>query len=398
MLSQALSRLDAQDGDLYSRALLRSAIVEKLSYRLSDALNILAKAVPFFETSTNHTLKGTFHYEFANVLRRIGETEHCDNYIDRAVIEYTAAGFHFEQAGLARYQGCVENNLALVYLKTNHLAEAHEHLDRAQALFTRLTDTVHLAQVEDTRARVMLAEGAFARAKKIAESAVRMLETGGEQSILAETLTTYGIALAVVGDKEQARAAFERAISVAEEVNDAEGAGIAALTLFEQLAGQLYDSEIYDVLERAHYFLKDTRNTASRNRLTACLYRALSMIHTFRPDWNTFSLEQTLHRHEARYIQMALEDSAGVISRAARLLGLTYQRLQYMLKSPHKELRNLPGPATSSGQHGTKHDSNPIQRSVRRVANQKPETVRILHVEDDPTIAGLVQEIAQQEG
>jgi len=397
MLSQALSRLDARDGDLNSRALLRSAIVERLSYRLSDALNILTRAAPLFETSTNHTLRGTFHYEFANVLRRLGEIENCAVYIDRAVIEYTAASFHFEQASLARYQACVENNLALVYLKTNNLADAHEHLDRAQALFTRLSDTVHLAQVEDTRARVMLAEGAVAKAEKIARSAVRMLEKGGERSILAEALTTHGIALAGLGDEEQARLVFDRAISVAEQASDLESAGVAALTLFEQLATRLSSDEIYEVLERAHDLLKDSRSTTSRNRLIACLYRALSMIHTFRPDWNTFSLEQTLHRHEARYVQMALEDAGGIISRAARLLGLTYQRLQYMLKKPHKNLRNLLVPVTATPQPGTGIDEEEIM-NPSGATREKLQPVRILHVEIDPTVAGVVQEIAQQQG
>ena len=176
--------------------------------------------------------------------------------------------------------------------------EAHEHLDRAQALFTRLNDNVHLAQIEDTRARVMLAEGAVAKAEKIAKSAVRMLEKGGEQSLLPEALTTHGIALARLGEHEQARAAFERAIVIAEQAGDLESAGLAALTLFEQLAERLSDDEICETLERAHELLKDTKNAATRNRSESA-FRALSMIHTFRPDWATFSLEQTLHHHEA---------------------------------------------------------------------------------------------------
>ncbi len=121
------------------------------------------------------------------------------------------------------------------------------------------------------------------------------------------------------------------------------------------------------------------------------------MIHTFRPDWNTFSLEQTLHRHEARYIQLALEDAGGVISRAARLLGLTYQRLQYMLKNPHKNLRNLLAPVTATSQPETKLDDDVTTHSGE-TTKQKIQPVRILQVEDDSTVAGVVQEIAQQEG
>ena len=338
MLSQALSRLDAQDGDLNSRALLRSAVVERVSHRLSDALNILTKAAPLFESSTNHSLRGTFHYEFANVLRRLGEVEKCADYIDRAVIEYTAASFHFEHAGHARYQACVENNLALVYLKTNRLAEAHEHLDRAQALFTHLNDTVHLAQVEDTRAQVMLAEGLVAKAEKIARSAVRMLESGDEPSLLTESLITHGIALYRLNQKDQARATFERAIAVSERAGDLESAGLAAITLVEQVGQELSDDDLCLILERARDFLKDNTNPIPRDRLLECVFYGLSLIHAFRPDWTNYSLDKSVHRYEARQIRRALEDAGGVIAQAARLLGLTHQRLQYMLKNPHKDL------------------------------------------------------------
>jgi len=82
---------------------------------------------------------------------------------------------------------------------------------------------LHLAQVEETRARVMLAEGTVAKAEKIAKLAVRMLEKGGEQSLLAEALTTHGVALArLVENKKQARGVFERAIANAEQAGDLE--------------------------------------------------------------------------------------------------------------------------------------------------------------------------------
>lgn len=392
MLAQAVSQLTEEDGELYALALLRSAIVEKLSNQINDALNILSKAAALFEAITNHTLRGTFHYEFANLLRRISEIESNYNYLDRAVIEYTAASFHFEQAGHARYQACVENNLALVYLTTNRLQEAHEHLDSAQALFTALKDNVHLAQVEDTRARVMLAEGAISQAEKVARSAVRLLERGGEP-ILAEALITHGVALLHLGSKDEARANFKRALDVAERTGDLETAGIAALTLFEQLGDNLSNDEICEILDRAHNLLKNSKNASTRTRLTESAFRALSIIHTSRPDWTNFSLEETLHRHEARYIQMALEDADGVRSRAARFLGLGgYQNLQYMLKNTHKELQYVGMPLAEQ-----RSDDNPDEAIVLS-ASTEPRTVRILHVKDDSTVADIVREFALDQG
>jgi len=395
LFAEALTQLDDQDGDLKAVAQLRSAVLELIAERLNDAFHILTTAAPLFGASKNHTLKGRFHNEFALVIRRLGAIEDRADYIDRALIEYAAASFHFEQGGHARYQACVENNLGFLFGTIRKFAEAHEHLDRAQALFTRLNDNVHLAQVEDTRARVMLAEGAVAKAEKITKAAVQMLEKGGESALLPEALTTHGTALARLGNHEQARAAFERAIVIAEQAGDLESAGVAALTLFEYLAEQLSDDEICESLERAHDLLKNTKNAATRNRLTDGALRALSMIHTFRPEWESFSLEETLHRHEARYIRMALEDAGGVIARAARLLGLSgHQNLQYMLKNPHKNLRNiLP---SISGQ-----EVNPDQSASGRISEapkQRIRAFRILHVEDDLAVAGLVGEMLEHEG
>ncbi|SRR5258708_39908569 len=87
-------------------------------------------------------------------------------------------------------------------------------------LMTRLKDNVHLAQVDEPRARVLLAEGRIAEAEKTARAAVRGLEKGDELSLLAEALTTHGIALARLNHSAQAQAALDRAIKVAERSGD----------------------------------------------------------------------------------------------------------------------------------------------------------------------------------
>jgi CheY-like chemotaxis protein len=396
MLSEAVSQLNEEDEDLNRRALLRSAIVEKLADRVSDALNMLTKAAPLFEASNNHTLVGSFHNEFGNVLRRFSEIENATDYIDRAVIEYTAASVHFELGGNTRYQACVENNLALLYLKTDRFAEAHEHLDRAQALFTRLNDPVHLAQVEDTRARVMLAEGAIAKAEKVARSAVRMLEKGDEPSLLTEALITHGITLIRLNQKEQAQATFEDAIAVSERAGDLESAGLATIRLVEEIGQELSDDELYVTLERARQLLKDNTNPASRDRLLECAFYGLSLLHTYSPEWTNYSLDKSVHRYEARQIRRALQDAGGVISQAARLLGLTHQRLHKILKNRHKDLRHVLAEIIASGQ-----ESNPAADPISDRHQETSKTtlpITVLHVEDDPTIAGLIQEISEHEG
>ncbi len=113
-------------------ALLRSAIIEETANRHNDALRIHTEAARLFQHLENHLLQGSFHNSFAIVLKNLGAAENREDYIDRALIEYAAASYHFEQAGHIRYQACVENNLAMLFWKAHRFADAHEHLDRAQ--------------------------------------------------------------------------------------------------------------------------------------------------------------------------------------------------------------------------------------------------------------------------
>jgi tetratricopeptide (TPR) repeat protein len=196
LMKDALALLSDDDEELKAVILLRLALVEKVAYKTVDALQLLTEAAPLFSASDNNTLKGRFHNEYAQVLRKLGEAESRGQYIDRALIEYAAASYHFEQGGHTRYQACVENNLGFLFSNIGKYEEAHTHLDRAQALLTSLRDEVHLAQTDETRARVYLAEGKVVEAERVARAAVGVLERGGEQALLAEALTPQGVALA----------------------------------------------------------------------------------------------------------------------------------------------------------------------------------------------------------
>jgi tetratricopeptide (TPR) repeat protein len=243
MLQEALGHLCNRSGSIQALALLRSALIEISDRRYNDALRIFIEAAPIFESCKEHVLRANYHNAFASTLNYLSASEYREDYVDRAFIEYAAASFHFEQAEHTRYQACVENNLGFLFSTVSKFAEAHDHLDRAQALFTTLKDSVYLAQVDDTRAKVLLAEGRVAEAEKFVASAVRTLERGGEQSLLAESLTTHGIALARLGRYEGACEALLRAMEVAEQAGDLESAGQAALCLIEESGEHLSAEE-----------------------------------------------------------------------------------------------------------------------------------------------------------
>src|SRR5215213_6320111 len=338
VVNEALHRLSESDIELRAKALLRSAIIEEESKRFGDALRIHTEAGPLFEQLENHCLIGSYHNAYAIVLRNLGTAENRQDYIDLALIEYAAAAYHFEVAGHIRYQACVENNLAFLFWKLERFADAHKHLDRAQILFARLKDDLHSAQVDDTRAQVLLAEGRVVEAERAARRAVQTLESGDAAWVLAEALTTQATALARLRHSSEARAAFERAISIAEQAGDTQRAGLAALTLVEELGGELSNDELCIVIDQAKSFLSWSRDVATVRRLAINACSVLSVVRNYLElprsvDWTKFSFPDAVRRYEAHFIKLALNEAGGRITRAARLLRLKgHQSLTSLLK------------------------------------------------------------------
>ncbi|HEX8844945.1 MAG TPA: sigma 54-interacting transcriptional regulator [Pyrinomonadaceae bacterium] len=274
-LREVLSRLGDQESEQKARALLNSGIVEMQLGRLNDALRIMTEAVPLFEKNQSHAAKGRFHVQLALVLSRLGAAEHREDYTDHALVEYEAASYHFEQAGHTRFRARVENNLGYLLFIAGKFAEAQEHLDRAHLLFTSLKDIGSAAQVDETRARMLLAQKRNSEAEKLARSAIRMLEKGDEQWPLAEALTTHGVALNRLGRYEESRLTLERAMDVGAQAGHNEGAGMAALTIIEELDGRLRAEEMSNLYERADELLASSQNAEALTRLRAAARRVL---------------------------------------------------------------------------------------------------------------------------
>ncbi len=170
-LTNALACLGDQDSELKAVLLIRAGIIEERTQRLQKALRFYDEAAPLLEESDDHALKGAFHDEVAIVLMRLSNGTNSNDYLDRALIEYEAASFHFEQAGNIRYRARVENNLGYLFFSVARYQEAHVHLDRARGLFIELGDIGAAAGVDDTRARVLLAEGRTVEAERFARQA-----------------------------------------------------------------------------------------------------------------------------------------------------------------------------------------------------------------------------------
>jgi tetratricopeptide (TPR) repeat protein len=337
ILQEAALKLDEADTDLKAKVSIRRSVVEISAGRYSDALRILNEAEAVFQNAPD-ALKGRWHAQTAISLWGLGMAEGRADYLDRAIIEYTAAIYYFEGAGHERYCANNLNNLAFLLFKLGRYKEAHEQLDRAQMIFTRLKDPGNLAEVDETRARVLIAEGKYREANRIIAGVAQTLEHIGEQALLADALTVQATAEARLGRHVTSLLIFNRAVTVAEQAGALKSAGLATLTMIEEHgATRLSEEELYEAFTRADALLKRTQDAEAVSRLLACARLIARRLGVVRMD-KGFTLREALRQYEARYIRSALRESGGRLTAAAKRLGITYQKLQYLLETRHKDL------------------------------------------------------------
>jgi len=277
-LQSCVEELTAEDFELKAVALIRLAIVERHSGRLHEALSLLERASSLEELSSVWT-KGRFHTEMANTLKAFGVSEGKSPYFDHALSHYRQASTQFEQLGNARYLAIVENNLGYLLLSLQRYEESEIHLERARAIFKKLGDAIGCAQVDETLAQLYFVSDRIDFAEFTIKRALDTLEGSGEDALLAEALTTQGLVLCRLGQKQQAKPIIERARRIAERCGDREGAGRALLILIEEMCEQLADDERREIGAQANQLLANSQQHATRERLRKCL-ETIAEAHT----------------------------------------------------------------------------------------------------------------------
>jgi tetratricopeptide (TPR) repeat protein len=337
LLSGALERLIETSET--AEAVVKLAIVECSAGRYGDALALLKEHAHVFDERVSHALRGSFHNQLALVLKQLGILEGRSDYLDRAIIEYTAAIYHVGKAGNDRYRAVGENNLANLLRKLGRHRQAHEHLDRAESILRRLNDAGLLAQVDETRASVHIAEKRYADAERVIARAVQTLEPGGAAALLADSLTTQGLAWSRLGKVWNSIDALRRAVQVAEEVGAFSNAGLAALTLIEEHGARrtFSQADLYKLYQRAERLLKDTQHPETVARRLACAHVVMRRLVDIRPGDGNFTFFSAVQEFEEKLIEWALEEAQGSVVKAARMLGLKHQTFSSMLNQRHKK-------------------------------------------------------------
>ncbi len=346
VLDDALKGLEDKDSDLKAKVLIRSVSVEIWTGRYYRAKQILEEAKPIFD-GANDALKGRWHGQIALVLDKLANAERNTDYLDRAIIEYTAAIYHYEQAKHERYAAINLNNTAMLLYEFGRYDDAHEYLDRAVSVLTRLKDDGLLAQVKETRARVLIAEARYQEANRVIAEAVRTFEKGGEAALLADAFIIQGIVWSKLRMYDRSIHILRHAMNIAQDSGASPSAGLAALALIEEHGeARLPESELCSIYLRADTMLRDTQDAEEVARLRACAAVVVrrASISRAKPGAENFSLPDAVLAYEGELIEQALELAEGKLSQAAKRLGVTRQRLTHILKTRHRNLRHKRAP------------------------------------------------------
>ncbi len=343
MFSEALQKLTIE-GKTRANALLGLSVVEWSATRYDEALKILIDNASLFNKITNHTLRGFYHNQLAMILRKLVTPENKTEQLNRVIDEYEQADSEFKLARNTVFRAHVKNNIGNALRDLSRFRKAHEYLDHARRLTVNVRDKVRTAQVDESRAQAFMAEQKYAQAEVAARHAVRSFEKAGRQCFLAEALITHGIALARLGKTVQAQFNFRKAIEVAHQAGALNRAGIAALTLIEEI-DELSPEILLSAYEQAGEWLSTSQSQEIFQRFkTAGKKLALKLREgkvkgapevLFNQPRN---VKQDLLSIEREMIRKALAEVNGSVTHAASLLGMSYQGLAYLIKSRHPEL------------------------------------------------------------
>ncbi|HKP47105.1 MAG TPA: tetratricopeptide repeat protein [Pyrinomonadaceae bacterium] len=264
---------------------------------------------------------------------------------------YEKADQHFKTARNSVFRADIKNNIANLLREFKRFDEAHKYLEQARRLRIRVKDKVGVAQIDDTRAQVLIAEKKFAEAEVVARSAVRALEKSGHQCLLADALITHGVAIARLKQTQRAQFTFQKAIEVGHQVGALNKAGLAALTLIEEL-DDLPTDTLYAAYDRASEWLAKSQSQDILLRLNNAARKVFAGIRgELKPEAATetvfnascsFPLE--VLKFEAGLLRQALAQANGSVTHAASLLGMTYQGLAYVIGSRHQDLLKARSP------------------------------------------------------
>jgi len=269
-LIRVLEEISLEDSELRSLALIRLASLERHAGRLNDAHARLLDASKIVELS-GPWATGRCHLELASLYKDFAVCEELPSYSEEAKAFYFKAIYEFQAVGNHRLAAITDNNIGLLMALLGRFTEAEIHLGRARKTFDSFNDKIRTAQVDDSLARLYLAQERFNEAQHAIDRAVEIMEGGDEDALLAEALTTKGLIECKMKRYTGGKRLLESAYRLSRRRGDIEGAGRALTTLTEELSDELSGVERKDIAERLKQLLLYSEELSIRSRLQKSL-------------------------------------------------------------------------------------------------------------------------------
>jgi hypothetical protein len=136
-------------------------------------------------------------------------------------------------------------------------------------------------------------------------------------------------------------------MEVAEVAGDLDGAARAKMSVIEELSNQTPPTELAKEYEATVRMLTGSQDPATAKRLINC---SVKIIDSLMPadesettveveSWEGFSFKREVLKIEKKFIERALRDAGGSVTRASRLLGFRHhQSLIALINSRHRDL------------------------------------------------------------
>lgn len=173
------------DGHLECRNL--QACIERGEGNYRASLNTHLSAA-YLVDQAQDILKARYHSGLGITYEILGKQESSSEYFEDALTHYELATVKFQQAGDMDGAGDVENNVGMCLLALGRFGDARDHLAQARAYF--VDQPVKSAQVDETEARVCLAENKSLEALRLVTGAVQVFICHNERVLLLEALRT----------------------------------------------------------------------------------------------------------------------------------------------------------------------------------------------------------------
>jgi hypothetical protein len=171
------------------------------------------------------------------------------------------------------------------------------------------------------------------------------LRKSGHLALLIDTLITHGIALARLGKREKAEFNFRESIEIAHHIGVLSKAGIAALTLIEEI-DQLTPEVLAHTYQQAAEWLSNCQSEALLLRFRNVGAKLASELLREKESKDAptlfnvpIDLTNEVLMFERELIRQALAKvESGRVVDAAKWLKISYQRLVHRIRTKHPEL------------------------------------------------------------